>query len=102
VRGLPADASIIPSTNTILFYNHLPAAELQKEIEKAEWIIGRTGYSTVMDITTMQKKSILIPTPGQPEQEYLAKYLLKNKWAFCVKQKEFSLQKALQLCLKDI
>lgn len=95
VRGLPADASIIPSTNTILFYNHLPADELQKEFEKAEWIIGRTGYSTVMDITTMQKKSILIPTPGQPEQEYLAKYLMKNKLAFCVKQKEFSLQQAL-------
>jgi len=95
VRGLPADASIIPSTNTILFYNHLSSDELQKEIEKAEWIIGRTGYSTVMDITTMQKKSILIPTPGQPEQEYLAKYLMKNKLAFCVKQKEFSLQETL-------
>ena len=96
VRGLPADASIIPSTNTIHFYNHLPAAEMQKEIEKAEWVIGRTGYSTVMDITTMQKKSILIPTPGQPEQEYLAKYLMKKGIAYCVKQDEFSLMSALQ------
>jgi len=96
VRGLPSDVSIIPSTNSIFFYNHLPADELQKEIEKAEWIIARCGYSTVMDITTMQKKSILIPTPGQPEQEYLAKYLMKKGIVFCVKQAEFSLDIALQ------
>ena len=96
MRGLPGEASIIPSTNMIKFYNHLRAGELNKEMMKAEYIISRSGYSTIMDVTKLQKKSILIPTPGQTEQEYLANHLLQKQIAFCVSQKEFSLTSALQ------
>lgn len=96
VRGLPGDHSLIPSTNMIKFYNHLSADALNDEMQKAEYIISRTGYSTVMDIAVLQKKSILIPTPGQTEQEYLAEYLSAKKIAVCVSQKEFSLTKELQ------
>lgn len=42
------------------------------EILNAETIISRNGYSTLMDLKYLNKKSILIPTPGQLEQEYLA------------------------------
>jgi UDP-N-acetylglucosamine:LPS N-acetylglucosamine transferase len=38
----------------------------------------------------------LIPTPGQTEQEYLADYLMKKHFAFCVKQKDFSLLKDIE------
>lgn len=96
VRGLPAASNIIPSTNSIRFYNHLPAEELNKEMNLAAFIIGRSGYSTIMDITKLQKKSILIPTPGQTEQEYLGHYLLQKHVALCVSQKKFSLVNALQ------
>jgi len=91
VRGLPAADNIIPSTNTIHFYNHLTADLMNEEIAKAEFVISRSGYSTVMDIAALQKKSILIPTPGQTEQEYLSNYLSKKQFAFCVKQNDFSL-----------
>jgi UDP-N-acetylglucosamine:LPS N-acetylglucosamine transferase len=80
----------------IKFYNHLPAAELNKEMEQAAYIISRSGYSTVMDLVKLKKKSILIPTPGQTEQEYLAGYLSKKEIAFCISQKEFSLTAALK------
>ncbi|MEI9909508.1 MAG: glycosyltransferase [Bacteroidota bacterium] len=96
VRGLPATSTIIPSSNSIKFYNHLPAEELNKEMNVAEYIISRSGYSSILDITKLQKKSILIPTPGQTEQEYLGQYLLQKQSALCVSQKEFSLTKALQ------
>jgi len=95
VRGLPGFASMIPSTNMIKFYNHLPAAELNIEMQEAEYIISRSGYSTVMDLVALQKKSILIPTPGQTEQEYLGIYLMKKGIAVSISQKDFSLQKAL-------
>ncbi|HYM94543.1 MAG TPA: glycosyltransferase [Chitinophagaceae bacterium] len=95
LRGLPSYASMIPSTNSIHFYNHLPAEELSKEMARAEFIIARSGYSTVMDIVKLQKKGILIPTPGQTEQEYLGKYLLEKQVAFSCTQKEFSLEEAL-------
>src|SRR5678815_787342 len=95
VRGLPSAQSVIPSTGMIKFYNHLSAKEFNEEIEKADWVISRSGYSTIMDLATLQKKSILIPTPGQTEQEYLAKSLWQKKIAFSVEQKQFSLNRAL-------
>jgi len=96
VRGLPGYSSLIPSTNMIFFYNHLASKELNDEMQKAEYIISRSGYSTVMDIVTLQKKSILIPTPGQTEQEYLGEYLMKTGIAPCVQQENFSLVAALE------
>jgi len=95
VRGLPSTQSVIPSTGMIKFYNHLSAIELNEEVEKADWVISRSGYSTIMDLAKLQKKSILIPTPGQTEQEYLAKSLWQKKIAFSVEQKQFSLNRAL-------
>jgi predicted glycosyltransferase len=91
VRGLPASLSIVPSTGMIRFYNHLSAKELNEEMEKADWVIGRCGYSTVMDLVKLQKKSILVPTPGQTEQEYLAKYLEQKRIAMYVDQSNFSI-----------
>lgn len=96
VRGLPGEKNIIPSTNTIHFYNHLSTEELNTEAMKAEFIISRSGYSTIMDIACVQKKSILIPTPGQTEQEYLADHLRKKQFAFCIDQKGFSLLKNIE------
>ncbi len=96
VRGLPGETTMIPSTNHLRFYNHLPTGEMNEEIQRAEYVISRNGFSTVMDIATLGKRSILIPTPGQTEQEYLAKYLTERKIALCISQKEFDLQDALQ------
>jgi len=42
------------------------------EILSAETVISRNGYSTLMDLKFLNKKAVLIPTPGQLEQEYLA------------------------------
>ena len=95
VRGLPGTTLLIPSGNMIKFYNHLPADKLNKEMSAAEYVISRSGYSTIMDLARLQKKSILIPTPGQTEQEYLAKYLFQKQIAFSVSQKEFTLTGSL-------
>jgi len=95
VRGLPGESRLIPSTNDIKFYNHLSAKDYNEEIQKAEYIISRSGYSTVMDITGLHKKSILIPTPGQTEQEYLGEYLMRKKMAYSISQNNFSFKDAL-------
>lgn len=96
VRGLPENNNLIPSTNTIAFYNHLPSHELNEEMCKADLVIGRSGYSTIMDLAKLGKKSILIPTPGQTEQEYLAKYLYKKRMAIYFSQKKFDLLNAIE------
>jgi uncharacterized protein (TIGR00661 family) len=95
VRGLPASGDSISAPENVSVVNHLSAEKLQTTILEASYVISRCGYSTVMDLMTLHKKSILIPTPGQTEQEYLAGHLMKNEMALCVTQKNFNLQIAL-------
>ncbi|MET0638191.1 MAG: glycosyltransferase [Chitinophagaceae bacterium] len=91
VRGLPGEERMIPSTNSLRFFNHLPAVCISEEMAKADLVITRSGYSTIMDLVTMNKKSILVPTPGQTEQVYLAGYLTEKKIAMGVGQAGFNL-----------
>lgn len=51
------------------------ANELSQWIIDAKTIVCRSGYSTLMDLHHLNKQNcVLIPTPGQEEQEYLANY----------------------------
>jgi uncharacterized protein (TIGR00661 family) len=98
VRGLPGVTNpppVAPAHFTIL--NHLPAQALETAIREASLVISRCGYSTVMDLVALQKKSILIPTPGQTEQEYLAQHLTEKALAFCVTQEGLDIITALAL-----
>ncbi len=96
VRGLPGSTKVLSTKNDLVIKNHLPAKELEKAFNESEYIISRSGYTTVMDICKLQKKSILIPTPGQTEQEYLAHHLQKQGWCLSVSQKNFMLSESLQ------
>jgi uncharacterized protein (TIGR00661 family) len=97
VRGLPGQDEEIKVSGNVTIYNHLPAKELEEKISEAFFVISRSGYSTVMDVMALQKKSILIATPGQPEQKYLSKHLMEKNFALCIPQKKFVLKTALNL-----
>jgi uncharacterized protein (TIGR00661 family) len=97
IRGLPGEASPLKLSSNISVHNHLPADQLNKTMSEASIVVSRCGYSTVMDLATLGKKSVLVPTPGQTEQEYLAGHLMKNNFALCVNQKKFKLKNALEL-----
>ncbi len=78
IRGLPLGGK---ETNAPAHWNafdHLPIDLLQQEIEEAEHIIARCGYSTLMDLYVLNKPAMVIPTPGQPEQEYLARWIYEQ------------------------
>ncbi|HUC81310.1 MAG TPA: glycosyltransferase [Flavisolibacter sp.] len=97
VRGMPGSNEELNVKENVTVFAHLPASELEAKIKAAPFVIARCGYSTVMDLAVLKKKSILIPTPGQTEQEYLAKHLMEKNFAFCVEQKKFRLKHALAL-----
>ena len=96
VRGLPGDKNVLPPVNNATIINHLSSTELNEAILSSKLIIGRSGYTTVMDLYKLSKKSILVPTPGQPEQEYLAGFLLKNNIIYTASQKDFNLKEHIQ------
>jgi UDP-N-acetylglucosamine:LPS N-acetylglucosamine transferase len=39
---------------------------------RADLVISRSGYTTLMDLVALDRSALIIPTPGQAEQEYLA------------------------------
>ncbi|MBX3256504.1 MAG: glycosyl transferase family 28 [Chitinophagaceae bacterium] len=96
VRGVMDDTPVLQQPG-IHVENMLPATELNKVIQQSEWIICRSGYTSVMDLLRLQKKAILVPTPGQPEQEYLAHYLQSRGVFYTVAENRFS----LELCLAE-
>ncbi len=91
VRGRIGDKAKLENTNNIKFINFLTQNELEKAINESELVIARSGYSTIMDLAVLQKKAFFIPTPGQTEQEYLAKYLEENEIAPYSSQDKFKI-----------
>ena len=57
-------------------------------IESSESIIARSGYTTIMELVSLNCNASLIPTPGQTEQEYLADYLSEKEWFYKISQEE--------------
>ena len=97
VRGRPGGQLVNESLNGFVeIKNHLASDELNLVLQQSKIIICRSGYSSVMDLVKIQKQAILVPTPGQTEQEYLARYLQEQGLFLCIEQKYFSLQDALQ------
>ena len=97
VRGLPGvDRLPVSPGSHIEIRNHLPASEMNEAMLQSSMIISRSGYTTIMDLVKLHKQAILIPTPGQREQEFLADYVFGKKMFYSVRQEDFSLSKALQ------
>lgn len=97
VRGLPGNTTSLNYTCAgIEIHNHLDAGALNTAILQSGLVICRSGYTTVMDLITLQQKAILVPTPGQTEQEYLGTYLSNIKLFYSTGQTGFLLHKALE------
>jgi uncharacterized protein (TIGR00661 family) len=75
---------------------YLARGEREELLNRAKIVVARSGYSTLMDLCALRKKGLLIPTPGQLEQEYLAKYHMKRKTYYCVSEKKLRLQSQLE------
>lgn len=100
IRGLPGASTHLNCPENVEVYSHLPAQQLKIKMQEAKFIVSRCGYSTVMDIAALQKKGILIPTPGQTEQQYLARHLMDKNFSLCIEQNKFRLREALNLGAK--
>ncbi len=74
VRGIPEEAPP-RQEGGVAIINYLKGQALGEAIQNAAVVIGRPGYSSLMDWGMAQKKVLCIPTPGQTEQEYLAQRL---------------------------
>ena len=96
VRGKPAETSTPALPPHVTVVNHLPTAALSEAILQSELVICRSGYTTVMELLSLKKKMILVPTPGQTEQVYLGKNLMEAGYAFTIPQQVFHVKEAVE------
>ncbi len=71
----------------ITTYSFLTKQKREEILNRSKLVISRSGYSTICDLAVIGKKALLIPTPGQIEQEYLAKYHSDIE-TFCTKNQD--------------
>jgi UDP-N-acetylglucosamine:LPS N-acetylglucosamine transferase len=97
VKGKPEEGGVIIHKDSLGEVGHLNGEELQTVIEASEFVICRSGYSSIMDLATLQKKNvIMVPTPGQPEQEYLADFLESKGLVYTISQEKLNVAKAMK------
>lgn len=98
LQGLPESKSESPlddSKGSIRIVNHLPGEQITELIKNTPTIICRAGVVTVFDLSVLQRPALLIPTPGQTEQEYVAEYLDKKGYFSYIDQSRLSLEKII-------
>jgi uncharacterized protein (TIGR00661 family) len=81
----------------VTYYNFMNSRQLEQTFNESETVLCRSGYTTIMDLVKLQKKAYFIPTPGQYEQEYLAKKFKAEGLVPYSKQDNFRIEN-----LKDI
>jgi len=95
LSGKPGEKFLVKKGN-VEIRSHCNDKEMAEMILAARTVISRSGYSTIMDLAALGKTAILIPTPGQPEQEYLAGRFKKRQLFYSIPQKGFNLERSLQ------
>jgi UDP:flavonoid glycosyltransferase YjiC (YdhE family) len=84
-------------SGNFLVYERVNTKELEELLLSSQKIVCRSGYSTLMDLHAMGLKALLIPTPGQTEQEYLAEYWNKKFGFKFIAQNKISKEAVISL-----
>lgn len=88
IRGKPGNQEVLTHPQ-LTIQSHAGSDEMNELMTAAATILCRSGYSTVMDLVQLEQTALLIPTPGQTEQEYLARHLHALGWFATMSQEAF-------------
>lgn len=92
IKGKIEPHQKIEEWDNLIVYNFMTCKELEIAINESDLILSRSGYTTIMDLAKLGKKAFFIPTPGQFEQEYLAKKFMEEGIAPFISQAKFDIK----------
>lgn len=90
LEGTPGKENGPGTSGNITCINHLLTREMKEMISGSQSIVTRSGYTTIMELISLNCSALLIPTPGQTEQEYLAQYLSEKRWFSSIRQNQIN------------
>ncbi|WP_345275711.1 glycosyltransferase [Litoribaculum gwangyangense] len=92
VKGIMEKEQNMQVIGNMTIYNFMTSHLLEKTINESALILSRSGYTTVMDLAKLNKRAFFIPTPGQFEQEYLAKRFMELQLVPSCNQDDFTVK----------
>ncbi len=95
--GLPGEAGRVEHREGLVVHAYLDRAAMADRMRRARVVVCRSGYSTLMELAAVGGKALLVPTPGQTEQLYLAERMDRRGWAPTVRQEELDLTRDIPL-----
>ncbi|WP_430614298.1 glycosyltransferase [Flavobacterium sp. JP2137] len=99
VRGLIEKEQVVVERFNKTTYNYMTTLQLELALNQSAMVLCRSGYTTIMDLAHLGKKAFFIPTPGQYEQEYLAKELDRKGLVPHCKQDRFKIEELQRVAL---
>jgi uncharacterized protein (TIGR00661 family) len=102
VAGGKPDTPVERRNGNIEYHGYLDSSRQEDMMNRAKFIISRSGYTTVMELVELDKTKILmLPTPGQTEQEYLADYYEQLHYFHHVSQYKLNLCRDIEASLHE-
>lgn len=86
----------ILSKKNVTTYSFLTKEKREDLLNRSKLVISRSGYSTIMDLAVIGTKALMVPTPGQIEQEYLSEYHNKKNTFYSVYQDNIDLGRDIE------
>ncbi|MFV8342803.1 glycosyltransferase [Flavobacterium sp. XS2P39] len=99
IKGVIEKDQIKEQINNVTYYNFMNTRQLEQTFNASDKVLCRSGYTTIMDLAKLNKKAFFIPTPGQYEQEYLAKKLKKEGLVPYAEQNDFRIENLVEIDL---
>jgi predicted glycosyltransferase len=89
---------VLKETKNCIHHSRMKYEETLQYIARAERIVCRSGYSTLIDLYILEKQKIIcVPTAGQPEQEYLADYWSEKGWVRTITESDVEARLKIEL-----
>jgi UDP-N-acetylglucosamine transferase subunit ALG13 len=95
--GRPDAAPSVRDDGRVAIHSYMNRAQQQEMMNRAALVVTRSGYTTLMELAELGKKALLIPTVGQSEQEYLARYHEGRGHLHAVRQSELDLARDVRV-----
>ena len=97
IKGIVEKTQKNEEIENVTYFNFMNSRQLEKIFNESATVLCRSGYTTIMDLAKLGKKAFFIPTPGQYEQEYLAKKLQEDGLVPYAKQDDFKIENLLEI-----
>lgn len=77
-------------------YGYLDRQRQAEMLNRAKLVMTRSGYTTLMELAGIGRKALFVATPGQSEQEYLARFHRERGHVWSVAQKHLDIPRDLE------